>query len=249
MMQMIKDVLYDSLHHENTLDIYLPQNKTFSVFIYFHGGGLDSGDKNEAKTFAEYLAQNGIAVVSSNYRLYPNAVYPDFIDDAAKTVAWTYKNISKYGKCNKIFIGGSSAGGYLSMMLCFDEKYLSAYNINQSEICGFVHNAGQPTCHFRVLEEYNKDSKRIIVDEKAPLYYVGTAKKYPPMLFLIADNDIENRYEQTVLMMSTLKHFGYNMDKINMKLIHSVHCEYVEKTDENNESILGQIILDFILNN
>ena len=93
------------------------------------------------------------------------------------------------------------------------------------------------------------DLSVIIVDEKAPLYYVGTAKKYPPMLFLIADNDIENRYEQTVLMMSTLKHFGYNMDKINMKLIHSVHCEYVEKTDENNESILGQIILDFILNN
>ena len=78
------------------------------------------------------------------------------------------------------------------------------------DISGYVHDSGQPTAHFNVLKEKGMDFRRVIVDETAPLYFVGLEKEYPPMLFIVADQDMENRYEQTVLVLSTMDHFGYD---------------------------------------
>lgn len=87
-MRIVKDISYsESLNESLRLDIYLPDEKDFSVFIYFHGGGLEGGDKADGEVFAEYLVKREIAVVSANYRLYPAANYPQFIEDAAEA-AW-----------------------------------------------------------------------------------------------------------------------------------------------------------------
>lgn len=244
-MKKISDIRYGEFEM-NVLDLYLPESERFSVFIYFHGGGIVSGDKTDAEPIAKYLVQKNIAVVSVNYRMYPRAVYPEFIRDAAASVGWTYNNIHQYGMCEKIYIGGSSAGGYLSMMLCFDKKYLSPYGIDPAKIDGFFHDAGQPTAHFNVLRERGLDSKRVIVDESAPLYHIGTSESYAPMHFLVSDDDLENRYEQTLLLLSTLKHFGYDNSKYSFTLMHGTHCQYCSKNDENGDNILATLIYKFI---
>ena len=64
------------------------------------------------------------------------------------------------------------------MMLCFDERYLKEVGILPTEIAGYIHDAGQPTAHFNVLKELGQDSRRLIVDETAPLYFVGLKEKY-----------------------------------------------------------------------
>lgn len=225
-MKVIENIRYSSIGHERqVLDLYLPDCDEFPVFVYFHGGGLAKGDK-AAGEMGEYLTDRNIALVSANYRLYPNASYPDFVKDAAAVVGWVHKNIGEYGNCTKIFVGGSSAGGYLSQMLCFDKKWLAPYGIDPAELGGFIHNAGQPTAHFNVLKEMGYDSKRVIIDETAPIYYIGEAKSYAPMMILIATNDMQNRYEQTVLLVSTMKHFGYDMEKVDFRLLEGRHCKY-----------------------
>ena len=178
--------------------------------------------------------------------MYPTAVYPEFIRDAAAAVAWTYKNIGTYGNCKKFYVGGSSAGGYLSMMLCFDKSYLAPYNIDPAGIDSFIHDAGQPTVHFNVLRERGIDSRRVIIDESAPLYYIGREKEYAPMLFIISDNDMENRYEQTMLVLSTLKHFQYDESKIALKVMHGKHCQYCHENDQDSNNILGTIVYNYI---
>ena len=217
-MQKFKDISYGN----EKLDLYLPENKDFDLFVYFHGGGLERGDKANRPHIFEYLAACGVAVASVEYRKYPDAKYPDFIEDAAQSVAWLKKNISAYGNCKRIFVGGSSAGGYLSMMLCFDNRWLGEYGIDPMEIDGFIHDAGQPTKHYKVLKHQGIDNRRVIVDETAPLYHVGLAEKYPPMLFIVSDNDMENRLEQTQLMISTLRHFGH---EAFLKICHGKHVQ------------------------
>ena len=114
-MRIISNVCYGKYcYHEQYLDMYLPDKDSFKVVVYMHGGGIENGDKCSAKAVGEYLADKGIAFVSINYRMYPQAVYPQFINDAAEAVCFVYKNIGKYGECEGIYIGGSSAGGYLS---------------------------------------------------------------------------------------------------------------------------------------
>ena len=245
-MRKIENVVYGADETANVLDVYLPECKKFPVFVYFHGGGIEKGDKARAAIMMEYLAEHGIAVVSANYRMDPSAKSPEFLEDAAQAVAWTRDNIGAYGACTGIYVGGSSAGGYMSMMLCFDARWLGSCGMSPLDVAGWVHDAGQPTAHFNVLKYSGIDDRRVIVDETAPLYHIGTAEEYSPMLFIVSDNDMQNRYEQTMLTLSTLKHFGHTEPTVSFKLMHGKHCAYVKAADENGVSIFGQIIEEYI---
>ena len=227
------------------LDLYIPENDCFDLFVYFHGGGLAAGTHKGFEVVANDLAKQNIATASVEYSLYPNAKYPDFIVDAANSIKWLKDNISSYGKCGRIFVGGSSAGGYLSMMLCFDKQWLNAVGLNPTDIAGYIHNAGQPTTHFKLLMEDGLDHRRIIVDERSPMYFVGTEENYSPMLFLVSTNDIPCRYEQTMVMVKLLDDFGHK-DKAFLEVVEGKHCENTFKINENGESVFANSIVKFI---
>ena len=242
LMQINNDLQYSS-YDSCKLDIYLPEGDVRAVFLYFHGGSLEAGDKSCASVFAPYLCERGVAFISANYRMYPSAKYPDYIVDAADAVKWALEYANSLG-CEKIFVGGSSAGAYLSMMLCFDTSYLKNAGVDASRIAGYFHDAGQPTTHFKVMRERGLDGLRIAVDAAAPMYFVGAEKCYPPMRFIVSDNDMKNRYEQTMLMLAALKNYGHtNFDSV---IMHGKHCEYVRKLDENGETVFGKMIYDFL---
>ncbi len=122
-MRKIVDIPYcGSNHPMQRLDLHLPDAAEFPVFVYFHGGGLENGSRRDCLPMDSYLVAHGVAVAEAEYRMYPTAHYPDFVEDAAAAVAWVREHISEYGHATGIFVGGSSAGGYLSMMLCFDKR-------------------------------------------------------------------------------------------------------------------------------
>lgn len=246
-MQKIENIFYtDACVSSQALDLYLPDAERFPVLVYFHGGGLVNGDKAKA-VFYEELQQRGIAVISANYRMYPEAAFPDFLTDAATVVAWAYANMGEYGEVTDLFVGGSSAGGYITQMLCFDKKYLMHHGIDPDAVSGYVMDAGQPTTHFNVLKERGIDSRRVIVDEAAPLYHVAGDRKYPPMQIIVSDHDMENRLEQTQLLLSTLRHFGCDMNAVDYRLMKNCrHCQYTRRDDEDFRGVFSQMIFEFI---
>ena len=132
------------------------------------------------------------------------------------------------------------------MMLCFDKRWLAPHKLPADAISGYFHDAGQPTTHFNILRERGMDSRRVIVDEAAPLFHIGEIDHYPPMHFVVSDNDIPNRYEQTMLVIGTLKHLDYDMTHVSFQVMQSKHCRYVRALDENEESVFGKLILDWI---
>ena len=243
-MKTMMDIRYGE-DQAQCLDVYLPEGNSFPVVVYFHGGGLEAGDKTDQRIVFEYLLQKGIAVVSANYRMYPAAHYPDFLHDAASAVAWVFGHMKNYGQVEGVYIGGSSAGGYISQMLCFDPSYLAAHGIKPMDVAGYIHDAGQPTCHFNVLRERGLDTRRVIVDESCALYHIAADQEYPPMLIIVSDHDMTNRWEQTMLLASTLKHFGYG-DQFSLKIMSGTHCAYVGQVDEQGNSIFGQLICEFL---
>ena len=245
-MKKLENVSY-GLHPDQIMDISLSDTADFTTFVYFHGGGFEitGATKTKGEFMAAYLADHGIAVICVEYRKYPEAAYPDFIRDCAAATAWAHQHMPEYGGSGKLFVGGSSAGGYASMMLCFDKRWLAAYKLPADAIVGYLHDAGQPTTHFNVLRERGVDSRRVIVDDAAPLYHIGEAAEYPPMHFVVADDDIANRYEQTMLVLGTLKHLGYDMSRVSHQVMHSKHCRYVRELDENGESVFGKLALDY----
>lgn len=246
-LNVVRDIPYvEAGEPLQVLDIYLPQQDAFDTFIFFHGGGFNAGDKKEAVPIARYLNRQGVAMVSVNYRVGRDVRWPAYIEDAAEAVAWVMAHMKEYGRCEKFFLGGSSAGGYLSQMLCFDRRYLGAHGIDPTDIAGYIHDSGQPTAHFASLAAKGIDPSRVIVDESAPLYFVGVDEKYAPMMILVSDNDLGTRLEQTQLLVATLRSFDVPEEDLVFRVMHGGHCQHTFAKDENGDSVLGKIIADFI---
>ena len=118
------------------LDIYYPEtDKGFATLVWFHGGGLEGGNKELLDGFR----RQGFAVVSVNYRLFPKCKCPDYIDDAAMAVAWVFDNIAKYGGNNEqIYVSGHSAGGYLTLMVALAKEYMAKYGTDADKIAKHI---------------------------------------------------------------------------------------------------------------
>ena len=189
------------------MDVYYPEGiKNFPTVVWFHGGGLKAGNKSVPKL----LKEKGIAVVAVNYRLHPKVKASVYIEDAAAAVAWTFKNISKYGgDPTKIGVSGSSAGGYLTLMVGLDQTYLKTHEIEANDILALLPLTGHTITHFTVRAEKNIPKTQPIIDRFAPLYHVRADA--PPIVLFTGDSELEmlGRTEENAYMMRMLKVVGH----------------------------------------
>jgi hypothetical protein len=193
------------------LDIYYPADKKdYTTVVWFHGGGITGGNKH----IPEKLMKQGIAVVAVNYRLSPRAKCPAYIEDAAAAVAWTFKNIEKYGgNPKKIVVSGHSAGGYLASMVGLDKKWLAKYEIDANQIAMLVPFSGHCITHMTIRKERGIPDTQPVVDEFAPLYHVRADA--PPLILISGDREREmlGRYEENAYMMRMMKVAGHTKTK------------------------------------
>ncbi|CAG9976115.1 unnamed protein product [Clonostachys byssicola] len=86
------------------------------VFLHFHGGGLCEGGHDEVDPLLHRFANaSRCAVVSVGYRLAPENPYPSCIHDCFDVADYVFDHaVERFGGPLQ-FIGGESAGGYLTM--------------------------------------------------------------------------------------------------------------------------------------
>ena len=188
------------------LDIhYDEEGKNLPVIVWFHGGGLTQGEKEMPKK----LKDKGFVVVGVNYRLLPNVSIDKTLDDAAESLAWITKNIGKYGgDSKKIVVSGHSAGGYITLMLALDRKWLARYGVDANDRAGYVPFSGQAISHFSYRKMLGIDNLQPTIDEYAPLFWVR--KDCPPMELIVGDRELElfGRYEENAYLWRMMKLIG-----------------------------------------
>jgi len=126
--RLIADQPYGSGAAEK-LDLYIPECAVGSrpVVVFFHGGSWQYGSKSDYLFLGQAMAARGFVTVVPNYRLYPETRYPGFLEDGARAVRWTLKNIGMYGgDPHRVFVMGHSAGAYIGMMLALDARWLGS---------------------------------------------------------------------------------------------------------------------------
>lgn len=202
-----KDVVYNSESEECLLDIYYPvQGKGLKTVVWFHGGGLTGGHRE----IPAGLKNRNLIVVGVEYRLSPSVKYPVYIEDAAKAIAWCFKNISRYGGDSaSIFVAGHSAGGYLTLMTGLDKSYLAKEGIDADRLAGLIPLSPQVITHFTIRKERGIRDIQPIIDEYAPLYHVR--KGCPPILLVTGDRELEmlGRYEENAYFRRMMKLVGH----------------------------------------
>ncbi len=111
------DVRYGRARGE-TLDIFQAPDGQAPVFIFIHGGYWRALDKRDVAFVAPAFTRDGACVVIPNYDLCPGVTIPQIVMQMVRAVAWTYRNIARWGgDPERITVAGHSAGGQLAAMM------------------------------------------------------------------------------------------------------------------------------------
>lgn len=110
------------------LDVYAPTTPAAGrrpVIVFLYGGSWNSGAKEGYGFVGRALAARGFLTVIPDYRLLPEARYPDFLEDNAAAVRWIRANAQQFGgDPDRIVLAGHSAGAYNAAMLSLDPRWL-----------------------------------------------------------------------------------------------------------------------------
>lgn len=115
----IDNLQYGSDPKWHLLDIYRPskrKNENLPVIINIHGGGWVYGTKETYQFYGMSLAKEDFAFVNITYRLAPQVVFPEELDDINLAIHWIAKHADQYHlDMNNVFIVGDSAGGQMAL--------------------------------------------------------------------------------------------------------------------------------------
>lgn len=113
--------------------IYRPENinGALSCIFHMHGGGYVAGAAKDYATLHRSLASDlGCVIVSVDYRLAPETVFPGAIEDCYAGLAWTFNHAAELGiDVTRIGVMGESAGGGLAAALALLTRDRGEYTL------------------------------------------------------------------------------------------------------------------------
>lgn len=202
---------------EQRLDIYTPTNVQISssqrlpVVIFLHGGGWNSGDKNQYRFVGAALAEQGWIGVAVNYRLYPAVKYPAFMDDAALAVKYVHEHATEWGgDPQHIYLMGHSAGAHIAAMLALDNEFLQNVGGDSRWLRGVIGIAG-PYDFIPFTYDYMHDlfGPEANYAQSQPVNYARADA--PPLLLLHGMTDTNVLPRNTIRLTAAMQRVGGNV--------------------------------------
>jgi acetyl esterase/lipase len=130
----------------NGVDLYAPRpiRPGAPIVVFFYGGGWEDGRRDMYRFVGATLAMHGVVAVIPDYRIYPDARFPDFIEDGAQAVAWARAHgVAHGGDPARLFLMGHSAGAQIATLLSLDSTWLAALGMDPArDIAGTIGLAG-----------------------------------------------------------------------------------------------------------
>ncbi len=131
-VSVTRDVAYGG-EARRRLDVYAPKARIAGrpVVVFFYGGSWDSGERGNYAWVGQALAGQGYVAMVADYRLYPEARWPDFLRDGALAVRWAKDHAAAYGgEPSRLVVMGHSAGAYNAIELAVDRRWLESVGMD-----------------------------------------------------------------------------------------------------------------------
>lgn len=111
-VESVRDILIPGQAGGIPARVYSPASDAPGVVVYYHGGGWVVGSVDSWDASCRALAvASGCDLVSVDYRLAPEHVFPAAVDDAYDALAWAAGSLAD-GR--PLVVAGDSAGGNLA---------------------------------------------------------------------------------------------------------------------------------------
>lgn len=128
------------------LDVYAPEapgDDLAPVVVFFYGGSWQNGSRERFRFVGRRLAGNGILAMVADYRTYPRAAFPAFMDDSARAVAFARAEACRWGgDPGRLFVAGHSAGAQIAALLATDGRYLERQGLRPRDLSGVIGLSG-----------------------------------------------------------------------------------------------------------
>ncbi len=141
---LTRDIAYGDATRQR-LDVYRPRaaRNPAPAVVFLYGGRWQHGSRTEYRLLGNALTRRGFVVVVPDYRLYPEVLFPVFVEDGARAVHWTRDNAARFGiDTTRIFVVGHSAGAHTAALLALDERWLRNVGLTAGAVRGYVSLAG-----------------------------------------------------------------------------------------------------------
>jgi acetyl esterase/lipase len=189
---------------EQRLDIYtpspigLPPGALRPVVVYVHGGAWITGDKAlDSESIGAYIDQ-GVLLVSVNYRLGPDHRYPANLADILAAADWIEANIDDYGgDPDNMVIVGHSAGAHLVSLAWVgsetlnDERLAARFNAGFSvdtaayDLTDQSSAVREPIVNQAIRWTFGRNDDTLRA--ASPLYQVEGSPTYNPLHLFVTD--------------------------------------------------------------
>ena len=189
--------------------LYKPGKGTaYPLFVFLHGGGWVIGDLDSADNMARFLCRHvNCVVLSVDYRLAPEHVFPAAVDDSFAAVQWAVEHAAELGGDPKrVLVGGDSAGGNLAAVVAQMRRQkgapkiagqvlfyaaVDAANLDTRSYKDFGEKSlGLPTSDVEwFLEQYTPEPKDRLNPQVSPLL-AEDLHGLPPALVVTAEFDV-----------------------------------------------------------
>lgn len=227
-----KNILYGDKPLQD-LDIYYPKplakamqsknltadnaiDDSYPMVVFVHGGSWESGNKDEYAFVGQSLAQAGYVTAVINYRKAPEHVYPDYVQDTAQAIAWSYKNAeSLHADPKRLAVIGHSAGAFNAVAAVANEDFLAPYGVKPNDIAAVIGIAGPYSYDFRKFSSASAFGINATPDDIMPDRNIKGAQ--PPYLLLTAEKDKVVHISNTVKMTQALKVAGVKVETGEIK--------------------------------
>lgn len=173
------------------LDVYRPTaaGAAAPTVVFFYGGAWRHGARADYLFVGEALAACGCVAVLADYRLFPEARFPAFVEDGAAAVRWARDHAAQHGgDPRRLFVMGHSAGAHIALMLVTDPRYLASAGIEPRELAGAIGLAGPydflPFASRRTAAIFDPPERW---PDSQPINFVSGRE--PPLLLLTGSDD------------------------------------------------------------
>lgn len=192
-----------------TATLYRPGGDSVAAVVEVHGGGWTSNDRTANVAIARHLAANGIAVLSLDFRMPPEAAYPVAVTDVAAGLRWMLTHAPDVGATpERVGLLGTSSGGHLALLVALrpqDGRYAGPALGGEPELrAGFAvlgWPVSDPVARYGMVRDRTdtrlRDAHHAFWADEAQMaegspYDIvrrGDAQRLPPLLILQGTND------------------------------------------------------------
>ncbi|MDB5106550.1 MAG: alpha/beta hydrolase fold protein-3 domain protein [Fibrobacteres bacterium] len=184
--------------------------------VVVHGGGWDGGARSQLAPLNAFLAAEGYAVATLQYRLAPKHLYPAPVEDVADAMAWLRSHSGELGiDTTRFVLLGRSAGGQIALQAAYTAKDpaikgVIAFYAPADMVFGYSLPTNPLIMDSRLLMEQYLGGGYPAVPEKyvasSPVEHLTASS--PPTLLLHGRPDVLVSWRHTVHMRAKMDSLG-----------------------------------------